>query len=329
MAKAKEKKVLFEIDGFAVHSDSVYRVKHKVDYDAPSGFVRKGMSKVPETGDSFQAPFTGVNNSIPNSGRWDLGFHETSYFYRHEELAVKKLKAKNAVTNILQPYIEGSGTTYTKEDLVRGENDFFNNYRVEVVEEQVYDTNNPIDVFNFYIACLQRKLAPVGRESESTFSNAHYAVEDLTEKTTRTNVVAKSKLQASALFAEMLKTDISRARALLIYMGEAVAENTDEGILIEVFTDRVLANPSKVDTFLANHENFSSKEGEVELHIYNFLKKEVKKPSSKVSVLQGQIYYGETLVGADIKSSAKILSKEKTGDLGAVRQEILLGDENN
>jgi hypothetical protein len=99
--------------------------------------------------------------------------------------------------------------------------------------------------------------------------------------------------------------------------------------LIEVFTDRVLANPSKVDTFLANHENFSSKEGEVELHIYNFLKKEVKKPSSKVSVLQGQIYYGETLVGADIKSSAKILSKEKTGDLGAVRQEILLGDENN
>lgn len=328
--KQQEVGALFEINGFKVNRDSIYRVKHKVDYDAPSGFVKKGISKIPQTGDSFQAPFTGVNNSIPNSGRWDLGFHETSSFYKFlEARAVKSEKVKTAINNVLVPYLNQSGTTYTKEDLIRGEDSFFNNYRVSIKEDDIFDTSNPIHVFNLYIACLQRKLAPAGREAESTFANAHYTIENLSEKRTRTNIVAKAKLSANSLFAEILKTDIARVRAILMYMGLPVSESTEEDMLIEIFTERIISEPSKVDAFLANCENFSTEEGIVELNIYNFLKKAIKSPSSKVTTVGGQIYYGDTLIGADIKTAARVISKEKAGDLYAIQKEIILGDEDN
>ena len=330
MAKKVEEGVLFEVNGFIVKKNSVYRVKHKVDYDAPSGFVKKGISKVPKTGDSFQAPFTGVNDAIPNSGRWDLGFHETSSFYKFvDNDAVRKEKVKTVLNNVLIPYLTQSGITYTKEDLIRGENEFFNNYRIAIKEDDIYDTSNPIHVFNLYIACLQRKLAPSGRESESTFANAHYSIENLSEKRTRTNVVAKSKLSANSLFAEILKTDIARIRAILMYMGLPVSETTEEDMLIEIFTERIIADISKVDAFLANCENFSTTEGVIELNIYNFLKKAIKSPSSKVTTINGQIYYGDTIIGADIKTSAREIARQKSGDLYAIQKEIILGDEDN
>lgn len=328
--KESQEKVLFEIDGFKVNSDSVYRVKHKVDYDAPSGFANKGMSKIPKTGETFQAPFTGVSSSIPNSGRWDLGFHETSHFYKFEATdVVKKQKVKTAIDNVLMPYINGSGTTLTKEDFIKGNDEFFNSYRIELVEEKVFDTNNPIDRFNLYIALLQRKLAPVGRESESTFSEAKYSIENLSEKRTRTNVVAKNKLAASSLFGEIIKTDIDKARALMIYMGEPVADTTDEDILVEGFMERILASPSKVETFIANYENFSTKEGEIELRVYNFIKKALRSQASKVTTVKGQLYYEDTLIGADIKSASKMIANAKSGDLNAIQKEIIIGNEDN
>jgi hypothetical protein len=67
----------------------------------------------------------------------------------------------------------------------------------------------------------------------------------------------------------------------------------------------------------------------VELNIYNFLKKAIKSPSSKVTTVNGQIYYGDTLVGADIKTAARDISRQKAGDLCAIKKEIILGDEDN
>ena len=330
MAKKTEEKALFEINDFKVYSGSVYRVRHKVDYDAPSGFVNKGISKIPKTGESFQAPFTGVSKSIPNSGRWDLGFHETSHFYRFEASdAVRKQKVKTAIENVLTPYINSSGTTFTKDDFIKGNDEFFNNYRIQLVEETVFDTNNPIDTFNLYVALLQRKLAPVGRESESTFAGARYTIENLSEKRTRTNVVAKNKLSASSLFGEIIKTDIDKACSLMIYMGEAVADTTDEDILVEAFMERILTSPSKVETFIANYETFSTKEGEIELRVYNFLKKAVRSQASKVSTVKGQLYYEDTLIGADIKSASKMIANAKSGDLHAIQKEICIGNEDN
>lgn len=332
MAKkdSTEKEVLFEINDFKVYNDSVYRVKHKVDYDAPSGFVNKGISKIPGTGESFQAPFTGVSKSIPNSGRWDLGFHETSHFYKFESGdVVKKQKVKVAIDKVLTPYLSASGTSFTKEDFIKGNDEFFNNYRINLAEETVFNTSNPIDRFNLYVALLQRKLAPVGRESESTFSGASYAIENLSEKRTRTNVVAKNKLTASSLFGEIIKTDIAKARALMIYMGEAVADTTDEDILVEAFMERILTSPSKVETFLANYETFSTQEGEIELNVYNFLKKAARSQASKVTTVKGQLYYEDTLIGADIKSAAKAIANAKSGDFNAIQKEIIIGDEDN
>ena len=328
--KVEDVKVLFEINDFKVYSNSVYRVKHKVDYDAPSGFVSRGISKIPTTGESFQAPFTGVSSSIPNSGRWDLGFHETSHFYKFDsDEKVRREKVSVAIKNVLDPYLIASGTTFTKEDLVKGNNDFFNSYRIQLIEDTVFNTDNAIDRFNLYVALLQRKLAPAGRESESTFSNASYVIENLSEKRTRTNVVSKNKLTASSLFGEIIKTDIQKARALMIYMGEAIADTTDEDILIEAFMERVLSSPSKVDTFLANYDNFSTEVGEIELNIYNYLKKAIRGTSDKVTTIKGQIYYKDTIIGADIKSASKAIAQAKTGELSAIKKEIILGNEDN
>lgn len=329
MAK-QEQTVLFEVTGFKVKSDSTYRVKHKIDYDAPSGFKKLGMSKVPGTGGSFQAPFTGVSPSVPNSGRWDIGIHTTSLFYKFEDNdKVREEKVKVIIENVIEPYIKASGTKYTLEDFIRGEDELFRDLDIKIKEDKIFNTNDPESLLELYISLLQRKLAPVGRESESTFEDASYAIENLSEKRTRTNVVSKNSLTASSLFSEILKTDVSRARALLIYMGESVGDTTEEDVLIDVFMERVLKEPSKVDTFLANYDNFSTKVGELELNMYNFLKKAVKSPSSKVTVINGQLFYDDINIGADIKSAAKALSREKSGDLKAIQKEILLGDEDN
>ena len=95
------KDTLFKINDFEVKKDSIYVVKDKRDMDAPSGFIRAGVSKLPSkgVGDTFQVRY--VSRDGGRTGTWDTGFYEFSHCYKTQDKDSVKPLITSLKKNIL------------------------------------------------------------------------------------------------------------------------------------------------------------------------------------------------------------------------------------
>jgi hypothetical protein len=320
----KNKDLLFEIDGFRVYNDTKYTVRDKIDYDAPSGFVESGVSRLPSdgVGDTFNCGFASIEPGS-RDGIWDTGFYESSKCYSNLSSKEAKERAKLAVKNVMEPFAKrmGSSTDKLTQD---SDNDFWDNKSFRVYSGQVMNTRKVEDRFNLYFALLTGHLAPEEDQGNSIYSKASYIVIDIDKGTKRKDEKAMLQFEAISSFMETLKRDRNEVSSTLDYIGLSVSDSAADSTVMSMFKEFIEQDESKLKLYNKVAKEAKTKSGREKLAIYKILKERF--PSKGVSKSENGVYFfsGEE-IGGDLKTAASNIATQS--QFSDIKKELVLEDD--
>lgn len=313
---SSEKDLLFEYEGFKVYKNNVYIVGNKVDFDLPSGWVNAGMSKMSGVGDSAQCPF------ITSANVYDHGFDLYCPRYKYEDKTIAEEKVRNLKVNVVEPFLRATGKNI--EDLGMHNFEFWDKFIAKIKESTSYRTDDPTEVMNLYISLLSGRLCPRGEEGNPKFSGSSYIVFGVNESKKSTDNRISNKFKATGVFANLIESNPTKARAILFYMGIPIDVNNDlDGVAI-VFNSHIAEKPEKVDEFLTLENKFNTEQGEAEMLLFQELTKKINKKDSPLQKVKGIIYYGDDELGVDLKEVASKLANPKAKNLQQIADEIVM-----
>lgn len=314
-----EKKLLFELHGLKIMSDSIYLISNKRDFSAPTGFQERGTTKLPSDGvaNTFHCPYKPISKT---HGSWDTGFYELSPCYTGMNRDKVKIKVKGLVENIVKPYREAIGDN---KALHEHNNEFFDTTKWTIQDDLVLRTSNPLDVVTLYFALMGREVVPKHLKGDSTFADAAYVVVDVNESVKKRDEDASNMFQAIGVFEELYKSDRARLDKILFYIGRNMSDDTKIESYRGMFKSYLEASPANVESFNNLVKASEKEQGLDELNIYYSLKsRDIRHPKvSKAS--SGSLYYEDREIGVDFKSAAKRISKDP--EMSDIKREILLG----
>ena len=322
---SKEKEVLFTIAGFEVKKDSLYIVGDKKDGDAPSGYVKLGVSKTPNVGvdESFGVGFVRRDPLNPSVGVYDTGFYEYSPCYEGIETSIRSATVKALKKNVLEPYRQATGIS----DAFDIENKkFFDEVMFKVYTGKTFNTSDPIHVMELYFALLAHQVAPKGSEGDSKYREASYIVYDNKKKAKEKNEVDLIEFEAIGMFTALYGNDREKLKAVLRWVGINFADEVDKETLVGMFKNYIRDSYQKAKIFLDTCMDANTEIGLNKFNIYKRLR-EIANKGNKISKSPNGIYFydGDIEIGPDLKSAAENIAKNK--DLNRVKRELLLLDE--
>jgi hypothetical protein len=319
--KTKEKDVLFVVNGFVVKGNTTYLVKDKPDGDAPSGFVAAGVSKLPSDGvdEVFQVRWVAVSPD-GKQGNWDTGFYEYSPCYSGQDLADIRKEVKTRVANILTPYRQaiGNPTAFDLEDQKSIEDTIFSVY-----SGRIFNTANVMDRVTLYFALLAFQVAPKGDEGDSKYRAAAYILVDTTKDKKQADEKTSDLFKCIRIFSDLYRTNPDKLKHVFGWLNFQYAEGIDQNALETMFFNEIKSSPEKSRIFLSTVEEADTDEGFDKFSVHTELRNLFKKKSAKVSKSpNGTLFYGEQEIGADLKSAAANIVRNK--DLNGIKVEILI-----
>lgn len=289
-----------EINGFKIKSDAIYQIIPKPDEDAPSGFRKERTTKVlsPRISESFGC----VYNSTTQT--WDTGFYEYSPCYKKMSVEERQARVEAVTKNIKEPMeaiYGGSG-----DKLHQNNNEFWDEYKVEIMNGKVIDTSEPKQLFDLYLAILHNKVAPKENATGEALQLASYGIIDKEEVISRKEQREFDKNTAIGNFYMLLKSDKKKLITILNYLNLFVDENSSEvalnNVMTNYFEDKTNAEQN-VEIFNETLELANSENGKKELAFFVTLKQLYKKGVVKKD---GSDYMlGETKLGSSFRLAAK------------------------
>lgn len=166
-----EKEVLCTINGFTIYKDNIYEVVDRgEDYSAPTGMIELGVSKFPikENADWIVIRF---DNHLK---AFDTGFYEGSPCYKNmpSDYVTKEVKKRCKMIRDPFEFIRGKGITAHNND------SFWCEYAVELFPGKIFNTSDPTDVFELYIAILSKGLVPLQFVGDPAYIDSMYCIKD-------------------------------------------------------------------------------------------------------------------------------------------------------
>lgn len=317
-----KKEVLFVVNGFEVRSHSTYTIKDKPDLDAPSGYQKEGVTKLPSegVGITFSAPYVRYEDG---RGIWDTGFYEASPCYRLQDQAAVKVVVRNVNENVVEPYLRALGIT--RDELAQNNDEFWDKQRFFVTRRKIYNTENPIEVMELYFALRTHNVAPKESMHDSRYNNTSYVIIDTTKDYKLKEERSTKKFQAIALVSKLAIEDMPLLKAAMEYVGVRLPENpTIEGVMT-VFDENVIPDTQRIDLFMSALEKAENEIGKDELMIHSFLKTSSQGGKHISRAKNGMLMYKGTLIGADLKSAALNIAVDNS--LSEIKDEIILGED--
>ena len=322
MAKKQEDDVLFTVHDFTVYKNHTYTIVDKPDSDAPDGFRRMGITKLPHdgVGETFHCRW--ISSGIgSDEGVWDTGFYIYSPCYSGMDDARAKLIVSALKKNVVDPYEKSVGKTGV---LDHNNDAFWTKQRFFVESDKVYDMNNPKDVLALYMGLLTFQITPQGQEGDSKYRDSSYILVDTTKKRKLKEEKSVEKFEAIGLFYEATRQEPDKLVAIMQYLGMNVNPNADSVTLMNMFDQYLEGDVSKIKAFRNVMDECNTDEGYSKVLIYKKLREEMNKPKSKVHRTPKGVYFFEDReLGGDLKSSAERISREEK--LHSVKQELLKG----
>ncbi len=316
------RKTLFVIDGFEVKENSTYVIKDKVDMDAPTGYIKAGVTKLPSRGvsETFQVNF--ISRDGGRTGTWDTGFYEYSPCYRDVDSSEIKTLVTGLKKNLLLPYRHAIGDDSAFE---LSNNAFFDKTNFKVYSKKTYNTLDPIDRMELYFGLLTKQITPKGQEGNTRYNDSSYVVVDVSKDIKIKDERALSKFSAIGAFTAMLKTDKPRLVSILHYTGMNFSASIEDSVLIGMFNDYLSGeNDDKTKAFNRLVEETETKEGLEKITIYKAIREAYKK-GGKVTKISGLYFYEDKEIGPDLKNSAENIARNSS--LASVKRDILLADD--
>lgn len=311
---------LFNINGLSIKKEAVYKIQNRPDPNAPAKDYENRTAKIPSTnvGNTFDAPFE-VTNANTGSGVWNTGLYEMSPCYKGEDPKIVSEKIKNIKINVIEPFEKLKG----KVGILEHYNDeFWNDYRVEVWDGKYLNTANPEHLLELCIAMVAGELAPEGDQGNPRYNQADFIVVDKAKERNLKQKKAVSNIDAIGNFYVLLSENAQKLKAILRYIGVANMTDTIDSVTIKtMFNTWLDSSPKNADTFGRILEKCeSNKSFEESVYLYSTLKKAMEKGKINKNSIGDYTYNGIPL-GKDLKivSENLIINSE----LSDVKAQIL------
>lgn len=306
VAKKDNTELSIQVHGFDIMSNTIYKVVPKLDTNAPDGFISHDTTKLldPSIGTSVPMAVWDADRGV-----WDTGLHENSKILvrLYPEPNARKEVLKGLKKFIIDPVEAIKGDGILSHIHPKGEESFWDLNSTLLVNELTFNTTNPMDLLSLYTAVLHGNLAPKSQEEEPTFKNkAQFAVQNIEQVVNLKQRKDLERNESIGLFYTMLKQNKPDLLVILDYLGIPSSNNPDEAALNSAFTEWLNNKESgfqNASIFIETYENFQTKTGQEELHIFSTLKTLFRE--GKVKRKMGSIYLDDVDLGANLKIAAK------------------------
>jgi hypothetical protein len=315
------KKILFTVDDFEVRESSTYTIKDKPDLDAPSGYQKEGVTKLPSegVGITFSAPYVTYEDG---RGIWDTGFYQASPCYKYKDINEVKSTLKQVEAGVIKPYLAALGID--KEELAQTNDNFWDKQRFFVTRKKIYNTENPIEVMELYFALRSNTVAPKEHMHAPRYNNSSYVIIDTTKDLKLKEERSTKKFDATHLMMGLAKTNMPLLKAAMEYVGVRLPDQpTLEGIYT-VFDEMIIPDLQRIDLFISALNKADTEIGSDELFIHSFLKTSSKGGKHISRAQSGMLMYKGTIIGPDLKSAAMNIAVSP--ELLEIKDEMILGE---
>ena len=300
----KEKKVLADVYGFKILSDTIYKVVGKIDTSAPTPFVERGISKVPFEGN--KTVVSCLYDNIKNV--YDTGFYTASKCFFGEDQNVVKQEVANRVKNILKPYEQ-----ITNTNPIQSNEEFWDNKSIDLWTGRYFNTSNPVELFDLYIALLSKSLTPKDREGDPDYAFSMYCVEDkaLSGDNLKTRKVKREEI--SFKYMSAMKGSIHERNCMIDILLFAGVIDNPEIIETDYYTlrlsDYLDGKVTNLEYLCDVMERASRADGEEVFRIYRMLY--VMNLRGHISRDKEGYKLNSMVIGQDLKAVADLMVKNK------------------
>jgi hypothetical protein len=305
-----KRELLFTIDDFEVYSNSVYVIEGKPDYTAPSGFIAKGVTALPsaDIDKTYPGPFI---ESSPGSteGIWDTGFYPMSPCYAMLDEKERTIIANARKKNILNRYKTLVGDA---DALDHTDHKGWNKFSFTLKLDKLYNTSNPKDLMELYMAIHIGVLCPKGKERNHRYSKAAYTIVDKARQSDTRKTAELSIFEAIETFSLLWQNDQARLKDVLTYINIKFSDNISKADLVSVFSAYIKGGQDKIEVFVNTIEKSEKPEGYTEIKLFKNLSALSKKGASKLTRSPNGVYFYDSFeVGPDLKAAAKNITMNK------------------
>jgi len=301
MAKKKIVDTIIDINGYKLETnDVIYEVVPKFDADAPDGLKRLKTTKLLNSS-AVNTHTVGFDETI---GLWDTGLYAESPMYAGLPLEVREAIESKVRELIVIPFDNKFGkdpkTGKSRLDHTDPESTFWNrvnrtSFKIELYKGRIFNTNEPEQLLQLFIAISSGVLAPKELESTPDFKGAQFAVENKKDVKTSQQKDDLLEVKVMSAFGNMLDSK-KKLTLALNYVGVTPPSVFDESLITSQFKrwiDHKENSHQNRQMFLEAVEKVNDPTGYKELSYYkelqNLFRKGVIKKEFENFTIDGEL----------------------------------------
>lgn len=196
----RDSKKTFKVGNFEVELGKTYEVVGKIDYDAPDAFKLHKTTKylIPGIGEERGISFDDSRNL------WDTGFYVDSEVNNKIPKDIREEQVKNVNEWIKEPFEKRYNVSLGNTV----QNTFWDSYTYSLYKGRVFDTTNPKDLLDLYLALQNGRICAENEKNATLKNDAKYCVRNREREITVLEERAETKMEAYAAFSTLLGRDL-------------------------------------------------------------------------------------------------------------------------
>lgn len=213
------------------------------------------------------------------------------------------------------------------------DDEFFNKYyergylTVNIEEGKKFNTANPTERFQLYIAIIEGELAMKGKrtpeekemglkdENDVVNSDSQYSYISITERKNKAEQTAEIAMEAAYRYGEILRKDKDLLVQMLSFINAPVKADSTRAELNSVFKVSIEPSRDRLKDFIAILEEYDEDATTLKAK-FDLLEKLKTKRGKELVTKQGSSYYfNDVVLGSNLKSAITTLLKPENHEL--------------
>ena len=315
------------VNGCLVEADTIYEIVAKEPSDkSPDIYTRLG---------SVKERFPGVSNTA-SLAQGDSGFFDGSPIFNTID-GVKNnwIKRKELADKYFEIFALPMKNYISEIEKIRvpTDNEFFDKhypggyFSTEVGEGKQFNTANPKERFKLYIALIDGQLAMKGKRTDEEkeegmkdeldmfHQDAQYCYISMSDKKSKTELVAELEMESSYEFGNLLRSDKDILVGLLSYINIPVKKDISKAELNSLYKTKIESDTRKLKEFIEILKTYKEKPKALAAEMDLLEKLKSKKGRELVTKDGSSFYLNDVVLGSNLKSVVSTLLKPESIDL--------------
>lgn len=302
MDKKDKRKVLATVHDFKIMSDTIYEVVGKHDGSAPQAFQDANIAKAP-----FKENSTYIVCPYDNMGQvYDTGFYKRSRCYQGMNPIEVEKQVEERVENIMKPYED-----FVQKTIEQTNFDFWDTMSIQVYMDKVFNTANPLDLFQLYVGIHSCMLTPKDMDGDPRFMGSMFCI---VEKEGSRDFVQQrdiNKMEIGYRFMNSMKKGGKERQSvidLLLYIGVVTRPDiTEDDYYTGSLSNWMNARATNVDYLVDIWDRSMDRDFREVMEFNRIIN--IMQRRGRMSMTPEGLKYNGQIIGPDPKTSAEIVAK--------------------